>query len=286
MEWLDRMNDALAYLEGNLAGEIEMSEIARLACCSAYHFQRLFSYIAGVPLAEYIRRRRMTLAAFDLQNGARVVDVAFRYGYDSPTSFNRAFQSVHGIAPSKAQGQGVTLHAFPPISFQMTIKGVSKMEYRIEQKDAIRIVGARRAITMDFEQSFREVPQFWAEAAQDGTVERVAALCEGDPAGIWGVSTCNGEKQQNYYYIAAVSQQPVPEGMFEFTIPKCTWAIFPGEGPMPNSIQDIQKRIVTEWLPSSAYEWTQAPDIEVYLEPNPAKARFEVWLPIAKKSES
>ena len=103
MEWLDRMNDALGYLEANLAGTADMEHAARLACCSVYHFGRMFSYIAGVPLSEYLRRRRMTLAAFDLQNGGRVLDVALRYGYESPTAFNRAFQSVHGVSGQRQQ---------------------------------------------------------------------------------------------------------------------------------------------------------------------------------------
>ena len=132
MEWLDRMNDALGYLEANLAGTADMEHAARLACCSVYHFGRMFSYIAGVPLSEYLRRRRMTLAAFDLQNGGRVLDVALRYGYESPTAFNRAFQSVHGVSPSAAQRDGAPLKAYPRISFKITVKGEAEMDYRIK----------------------------------------------------------------------------------------------------------------------------------------------------------
>ena len=103
MEWLDRLNDALNYIEDNLQEEIEYEKAAKIACCSTYHFQRMFSYIAGVPLSEYIRNRRLTMAALDLQNGDKVIDVALRYGYESPTSFNRAFQKIHGTSPSTAQ---------------------------------------------------------------------------------------------------------------------------------------------------------------------------------------
>ena len=136
MEWLDRMNDALGYLEANLAGTADMEHAARLACCSVYHFGRMFSYIAGVPLSEYLRRRRMTLAAFDLQNGGRVLDVALRYGYESPTAFNRAFQSVHGVSPSAAQRDGAPLKAYPRISFKITVKGEAEMDYRIIKQEA------------------------------------------------------------------------------------------------------------------------------------------------------
>ena len=143
MEWLDRMNDALGYLEANLAGTADMEHAARLACCSVYHFGRMFSYIAGVPLSEYLRRRRMTLAAFDLQNGGRVLDVALRYGYDSPTAFNRAFQAVHAVPPSAARQDGVKLKAFPRIRFKFVLKGDTEMEYQIVTRPKFRIVGFR-----------------------------------------------------------------------------------------------------------------------------------------------
>ena len=181
MEWLDRMNDALGYLEANLAGTADMEHAARLACCSVYHFGRMFSYIAGVPLSEYLRRRRMTLAAFDLQNGGRVLDVALRYGYESPTAFNRAFQSVHGVSPSAAQRDGAPLKAYPRISFKITVKGEAEMDYRIIKQEAFRIVGVREPLLPDFEDSFRRVPEFWGEAAaRRSTAEKGAVRCRAE----------------------------------------------------------------------------------------------------------
>lgn len=283
MEWLKQLNDAMDYMENNLQGEIDYEEAARIACCSTYHFQRMFSYIAGVPLSEYLRRRRMTAAAFDLQNGEKVLDVALKYGYESPTSFNRAFQSVHGVSPSAARGVGVQLKAYPRLSFQMTIKGDVEMDYRIEKKEAFRVVGVRDPLKMDFEESFRRVPAFWNEVAQTDLLPRICALMDPDMPGVLGVSTCLGETEQNYYYICVASNAPVPEGMDEYTVPAETWAIFYGEGAMPHAMQDLQKRIVAEWLPTSGYEWAQGPDIELYLQPTPEMAKFEVWLPIVKK---
>lgn len=120
MEWLNHLNDALEYIEKHLDGEIEINQMARLAHCSDFHFQRMFSHVMNIPLAEYIRRRRMTKAAQDLQNTSdKIVDIALRYGYESPTSFNRAFQSVHGIAPSAARIKGTIINAYPPISFKL-----------------------------------------------------------------------------------------------------------------------------------------------------------------------
>ncbi len=142
MEWIERLNEAMGYMEEHLADEIDMEKLGKIACCSSYHFQRMFTYMAGVPLSEYIRRRKMSLAAVDLQGKDRkIIDVAAKYGYSSPTAFNRAFQSVHGIAPSAVKNEGVSVKSFPPIQFKITVKGVEEMNYRIETKDAFRITG-------------------------------------------------------------------------------------------------------------------------------------------------
>jgi AraC family transcriptional regulator len=164
MEWIERLNKAVNYIENNLCDEINYNKAAKIACCSTYHFQRMFSYIAGVPLSLYIRRRRMTLAALDLQEeNAKVIDIALKYGYESPTSFNRAFQSIHGISPSLAKVNGVSLKAYHQISFQISIKGDQQMNYRIEQKEAFRIIGVKEHFNMNIEECFEEAPLFLAK---------------------------------------------------------------------------------------------------------------------------
>lgn len=141
MEWIQRLNDAMSYVEENLTGEISLEGAARRAACSAYHFQRMFPCMTGISFSEYVRRRRMTAAAMDLAEGAKVIDTAARYGYDSPTAFNRAFQSVHHLPPSAAHARGTELRAFPPITFTLSIKGEHAMEYRIEEREAFRVAG-------------------------------------------------------------------------------------------------------------------------------------------------
>lgn len=284
MEWLERLNEALQYIEENLDSQIEYEEAAKIACCSRYHFQRMFSYIAGTPLSEYIRRRRLTKAAFDLQNGDKVTDVALRYGYESPTAFNRAFQTVHNVSPSVAQKEGIALKAYPPISFKITVKGMVEMEYRIVQKEAFRVVGIKTQIGKNIEENFQEVPQFWGEAAQSGVVQKIAELINQEPMGVLGLSVCMDELENWEYYIAVATDKSCPEGMEEYTVPSNTWAVFAGQGPMPDAIQEFEKKITTEWLPTSGYEYANAPDIEVYLDANPQDAKFEVWLPITKKA--
>ena len=281
MEWVDQLYSAMTYLEANLEGEIDLEQAARLACCSVYHFQRMFPYLAGVPLSEYIRRRRMTRAADALLQGERVLDVALRYGYTSPTAFNRAFRSVHGCAPSEAGKPGVRLLAYPPVRFHISVKGDTEMEYQIVQKEAFRVVGPRIPISMQLEENFKEVPQFWGRTAADGTVAKLAGLMAGEPRGLIGLSDCAADRD-GHYYIAVATDAPAPEGMYEFTVPAGTWAIFSGTGAMPDGIQQLEQRIVTEWLPSSGWEWARLPDLEVYLTPDPVNAKFEVWMPIVR----
>lgn len=282
MEWIERLNSAVNYIEENLKGNIDLEEVSKIACCSTYHFQRMFAYIADIPLSEYIRRRRMSLAAVDLQSGSqKVIDVSLKYGYDSPTAFNRAFKSVHGIAPSQAKEEGTILKAFPPISFKITIKGDSEMNYRIEKKEPFRIVGVSAPLETEIEKNFQTVPKMWADAVINGTIEKLVSMMDAEPKGILGVSASN--KEGNWrYYIAAASSQLLENDLEEYTVPSCLWAIFSGQGTS-KSIQELEKRIVTEWLPTSGYEYADAPDVEVYFNADPENAQYEVWIPVVKK---
>ncbi|MCI8591637.1 MAG: AraC family transcriptional regulator [Lachnospiraceae bacterium] len=281
MEWIDRLNEAVDYMEEHLTEEMDYEQLGRIACCSSYHFQRMFAYMAGVPLSEYIRRRKMSLAAVDLQGGKmRIIDVAGKYGYSSPTAFNRAFQSVHGMAPSAVKKEGVSVKSFPPVRFKITVKGVEEMNYRIETKDAFRIVGVSVPLHKDIEKNFAAIPSKWQEVSVNGTLQRLAAMMDTPPMGVLGVSICNDLEPWRYYI--AVSTSQAGEDLEEYTVPAAVWAIFSGEGTN-QSIQELERRIVTEWLPTSGYEYGNAPDVEVYLNPDPQNARYEVWIPVVKK---
>lgn len=281
MQWIERLNDTVNYIEAHLTGEIDYAKLAQLACCSSYHYQRMFAYMAGVSLSEYIRRRRMTLAAVDIQTGGKVLDVALKYGYASPTAFNRAFQGVHGIAPSAAKANVVSLKSYTPIRFKITIKGAEEMNYRIEKKEAFRVVGISTALEKEIEQNFQVVPQMWGKAAADGTVQKLMGLMNSQPMGVLGVSACGVEAPWRYY-IAVASTAEIDESLEEYTVPAATWAIFSGQGTGV-SIQELEKQIVTEWLPNSGYEYGNAADIEVYLNPDPTNTQYEVWIPVVKK---
>lgn len=282
MEWLDRLNSTICYIEENLPGEIKLEEIARIACCSSYHYQRMFAYLADVPLSEYIRRRRMSRAAADLLGGdSKVIDIALRYSYDSPTAFNRAFKSVHGVAPSMVKKCGASLKAYPPISFKITVKGEVGMEYRIEKREAFRILGVTTPLAHEMDENVKTLPLFWQKAAVDGTIGKLCGLMDGPIMGLLGVSNCNATESWKYY-IAVASGKPGEDGLEELLVPAATWAVFPGRGAN-TKISELEKRIVSEWLPSSGYEYGNAPDIEVYIDPNPEDGRYEIWIPVTKK---
>ncbi len=281
MEWVERLNQSMNYIEEHLAGEIDYEQLGRIACCSSYHFQRMFTHMAGVTLAEYIRRRKMSLAAVDLQGGnEKIIDVAEKYGYHSPTAFNRAFQTFHGITPSAVKSEGVSVKSFPPIVFKIAVKGAAEMNYRIETKDALRIIGVSAPLHREIEKNFTIVPQMWQTAAVNGTIQRLAGMMDTPIKGLLGVSACNDEEEWKYFI--AVSSTQASGEFEEYTIPASTWAIFPGTGTN-QSIQELEQSIITEWLPTSGYEYANALDIEVYLNPDPQNAQYEVWIPVTKK---
>lgn len=286
MQWLTQWNEALDYLEQHLDSEIDLDRAAQIAACSSFHFQRMFAYLAGITLTEYIRRRRMTLAAFELASGKeKVIDLAAKYGYDSPTAFNRAFRSVHGVPPSAARAEGIELTAFPRLTFTVSVKGERAMNYRIEKKGPIQIVGVSTKEPMTMEDCFEKVPQFWSKVYEQGWIERLCPLMDGsEPQGILGVSACDGGSFSGYY-VAVATNRPAPEGLDSYTVPAGTWAIFECCGPVPDAMQAMQQRIVSEWLPTSGYQYASAPDIEVYPAGDQKSPGYhsQIWLPIVKK---
>ena len=309
MEWPERMNAAIDYIEDNLAGEIDFNEAAKIACCSTFHFQRIFFAVNGVTPAEYARRRRLTLAATELSSGnTRVIDIAMKYGYDSPDAFTRAFRNVHGVTPLAAREPGVKLVAFPRISFHIILKGGNDMDYRIIEKPAFDVVGKARKFTTVNGENFRKIPQFWDEFIHDKNGEKVLmeltqgkagavtgalelGICvgEGVKEGWWDLPTLSAGYEGFIYAIGAEKpDKPVPKGFEVIHIPAATWAIFESIGPMPKVIQDVTVRIFQEWFPSTGYEHDAKPELEVYLPGDTSSQDYhcQVWMPIIKKKRS
>jgi len=284
MEWLKNLSRAIDYIEDNLTGKISYADAAGIACCSPFYFQRMFSYVAGISLSEYIRRRRMTAAAFDLQTSdIKVMDAALRYGYESPTSFNRAFRRVHGVAPTAARTGGTPLNAYPPLRFSLTVTGGESLRYRIEEKEAFRIAGVRTSLEEEAERNFRIAPRFWEETGTAPVLSRISGLNNRLPEGVLGV-TAYRNPGEIYYYIAAATDSRVPKDLLEYQIPAASWVIFECGGRLPESVQTVFRRFYREWLPFSGYEYAGLPDIEVYPpgSGSPGNGKPEVWIALKK----
>ena len=285
MEFLNRLEKAIEYIEANLAGEISIDQAAGIACCSTYYFLRMFSYISGVPLSDYIRRRRMTAAAFELQNrAARVVDIALKYGYNSPTAFNRAFQSVHGVPPSAVWTKNVYLNSYPRLHLQISVSGNESLQYRIETRGPLRIVGFKMQLFSDMEQNFLEIPRFWQRIKESRQFAQFEPLMNAEPQGMLGLSLYQGPEDISYM-IGVASEQALPEGLTEVQLPVLTWAVFPCCGPLPSAFQDLYRRFYTEWLPVSDYHYKNGPDLEVYPEKNitSPSCNSELWMAVTKE---
>ena len=279
MEWLKHMNDSLSYMEENLDGEISFEKAAQLAGCSQYHFQRMFSYVIGVPLSDYLRRRRLTKAAFDLQNGDKVIDVAMRYGYESPTAFNRAFQSMHGISPSVAQKSDTTLKAFPPVSLQITVKGVAEIDYRIVERDGFRAVGVRKKVNAPQDPESPEGLFFVDILPCEEAL--IIDLMKGESADILGLFIEDADDGSGYYYFCGETNKSVPNGMFEVNIPKHTWAVFSGAFEQP-CIEELFHRIYTEWRPIADYDFACNMEMEIFSGLGSSNVKYEIWIPVVK----
>ena len=295
MDTLERFNSALAYIEANLDGVIDGKEISKITFYSAYQFQKIFTAMSGIPLSEYIRNRRLDRAAFDLQNTDETVgDIALKYGYDSPTAFNRAFQRLHGIAPSRVRTEkGLQLKAYPPMQFQLCIKGATVMKYRIVEQKAFRLVGYKLPTMRmkNFEQ-FKEIPKFWDEHFANGNFAKLMSINlsekhdNGRVDGVLGICVVPDiDSDALDYYIATAYEGESPEGMEEIIVPDCTYAVFECRGKIPFSVQDMTRRLYGEWLPNSGYEWANAPDIERYFDGDPTSEDYvcELWLPVRAK---
>ncbi|MFL0401771.1 GyrI-like domain-containing protein [Bacillus nitratireducens] len=290
MDSLKNMNAAMQYIEDNLTHEIDFKEVAKIAFCSEYHFKRMFSFLAGISLSEYIRCRRLTLAAFELKDSdAKVIDVAIKYGYNSPDSFTRAFQNLHGITPSKARSTSRSLKAYSPMTFQLSIQGGNEMNYRIEEKEPFQIIGIQKRVPIVFNGVNEEIASMW-KSLDPGAIQTLKSLSNIEPTGIISASTNFSEgrmeeKGELDHYIGVATTKTCPEQFKQLEVAASTWAIFEAIGPFPDALQNVWGRIYSEWFPSSNYELAEGPEILWNEQKDISSPNFrsEIWVPVLKK---
>ena len=290
MDSLKSMNNALAYIEEHLTEEIDYSKISKIAYCSEYHFKRMFSFLSGISLSEYIRRRRLTLAALDLKDkDLRIIDVAVKYGYNSADSFSRAFHSLHGILPSEARSENTQLKAYPRMTFILSIQGGCEMNYRIVEKEAFKLVGFKKRVPVIFKGVNPEIAKM-TELLTPEVIKQLKVISNVEPTGIISASTNFSEGRMEErgeldHYIGVATSSDETAEFDVWKIDACTWAIFESIGPFPETLQNVWGRIYSEWFPSSGYEAVEGPEILWNESPdtgNP-KYRSEIWIPVKKK---
>ena len=275
--WIEGLTNAIDYMEENLTEDIDVNKTAEKAFVSSFYFQKIFKALCGFTVGEYIRNRRLTLAAQDLcSNHIKVIDAALKYGYDSPDSFARAFTAFHGINPSAAKEQGSKLNSFAPLKIKLTLEGGTMLEYRIVEKPQFTVMGKSRKFNT--ETAYDEIPVFWQEHMKSDDSKIVC--------GMYGI--CMDGDGKVFDYLIADNYIPwneVPEGYKTEVIPAGTWAVFPCHGALPEALQDVNTRIWSEWLPScKAYKLAGSYNIELYTPPceNPADNYSEIWIPVEK----
>ena len=285
MEWMAIIGNSIQYMEDHITEDITVESVAKNAGVSSFYFQKGFAMLCGFSVSEYIRNRRLALAGNDLLvTDEKIIDIAMKYGYDSPDSFTKAFTRFHGVTPTAVRKDDVLLKSFAPLKIKISLEGGYLMDYKIVKKEAFTVIA--NAKTFPYEGAKEIVPQFWQEHFQSG---KGAVVC-----GCYGINIDLEMGQENFEYLIADPYDPqkeVPDGFVTKTIPAFDWAVFPCRGSMPNALQDVNTKIYTEWLPAlKEYEFAAGYCVEYYDDPTKYEKGTqdenyycEIWIPVKRK---
>lgn len=288
MDWTRSFQRSIDYIEENITEPLDIGGIARQMNISPFYYQKIFSIICGFSVGEYIRNRRLALAGSELaRSDEKIIEIALKYGYDTPEGFTRAFVKFHGVSPSAAR-KGAPIRSYARLSVTITMKGGSVMDYKVVKKEAFKVIEKKVTCSVS-EDSNVELPKFWERCHSDGTVKKLLELTS-DKTDIFGICYAHTqEKNQTFdYSIAAKFDEnaEIPSGFTANVIPARTWIVFECKGAMPDAIQQLWHRICTEFFPSSSYEPTYEMDIEAYKDGDMSSPdyRSEIWVPVKDKA--
>ena len=285
MRWVESIQEAISYIEENITQELTIEDIAKQACLSAFYFQKGFAMLCGFTVGEYIRKRKLSLAGNDLiASDEKIIDIALKYGYDSPDSFTKAFTRFHGVTPTNVRKEGAMVKSYAPLQVKFLLKGGYTMDYKIVEKEAFTVMGVSKVFP--YEGASIEVPKFWSQFFKDG---KNKVVC-----GMYGVNMDQEMGGNQFEYMIADDydgKREVPEGFITKVIPKHTWAVFACIGPSDKVMPEINQKIFSEWLPNCKdYEIAEGYNIEMYEDPTnypkgiqDAKYYSEIWIPVKKK---
>lgn len=285
MEWIEGIREAINYIEKNITEELTIERIAERAFVSPFYFQKGFAMLCGFTVGEYVRQRRLTLAGSEIvSTDGKIIDIALKYGYNSPDSFTKAFTRFHGVTPTAVRKDGAMIKSFAPLKIKFTLEGGYLMNYKIIEKDSFTVIGASRLFKYDTAKT--EIPRFWTEHYQTG---KGRIVC-----GMYGVCLDGSAGPDEFEYLIADNYDPstaVPDGFVTKTIPKHTWAVFACRGAMPKALQDVNQKIYSEWLPNckeykiaADYNVEMYTNIDEYPKGNQDENYYsEIWIPVKKK---
>ncbi|EHI99469.1 transcriptional regulator, AraC family [Clostridium sp. DL-VIII] len=285
MRWIEGIGEAISYIEDNITEEITIKNIAEKAYMSTFYFQKGFAMLCGFTVGEYIRQRRLTLAGSELvSNDEKIIDIALKYGYASPDSFTKAFTRFHGVTPTAVRKDGAMIKSFAPLKIKFLLEGGYIMDYKIVEKDSFTVMGVSKVFKYD--KATTEIPPFWTEYYAMGKEKIVC--------GMYGISIDESMGSDEFEYLIADNYDPsmeIPNDFVTKIIPKFTWAVFACKGAMPKSLQDMNKKIFSEWLPNCKdYEIAAGYNIETYTNAadypkgiQDENYYSEIWIPVRKK---
>ncbi|MDE7433304.1 MAG: AraC family transcriptional regulator [Lachnospiraceae bacterium] len=286
MEWTEAISKAIRYIETHITEDITIDDISKEICISPFYFQKGFSLLCGVTISEYIRNRRLSLAGNELATSdKKVIDVALKYGYDSPDSFTKAFTRFHGITPSMVQkNEEMLIKTYAPLKIKLSMEGGYIMDYKIVKKEEFTVLGAAKTFT--YEEGKEKVPEYWKEHYAAGNGQYVC--------GMYGINIDEEMGHDTFEYLIADNYNPmrdIPEGFITKTIPAFTWAVFPCKGALPDSLQNVNAKIFSEWLPAlKDYEFAAGYCIEMYDDASKYNNGIQdenyyraIWIPVKEK---